>query len=172
MKLLTLILTFCITFNALAASGALQELGRNIDEFQFALTVEWDQKDQGFYEEKSKDFLDNLNYLINDKGLKKEDILMLVENRVSDKSALESLKLKLSLMGDVKSSVELARILKDESKNFYRKGASWNGHRSTEVAGGILVALLIGYVIWFDSTHRICTRSESSKLKSDTSIKM
>ena len=51
MKVMSLLLSLCLTLNLLAASGPVQEIERQVDEYQHALTVEWDQKDQKFYEE-------------------------------------------------------------------------------------------------------------------------
>lgn len=50
MKLTALLLTFCFSLNVMASTGTVQELERHLDEYQYALTVEWDQKDQSFYQ--------------------------------------------------------------------------------------------------------------------------
>ena len=152
MKLLSLVLSLLMTFNVLAASGTAQELERAFDDYQYAVTVEWDQKDQTVYEAETQAFFERMGVLMSEEGVGKEQILALAEKKMGNKQSLEALKLKLSLIGEVKSSEELARVLRDHSKEFYGQGASWSPS-AVEILGGVAAVLLIGYLIWFNANH-------------------
>lgn len=158
MKILSLVLSLCITFNVLAASGTVSELERVIDSYQYSMTVEWDQKDQKFYDTKTDAFIAQVAQVIKKEGLTKDQVLAMSEKRVQDKQALEAMKLKMSLLDKNMSSEELATALRDSSKEFYSKGASWNG-KVAFIAPIALFAVIIGYFVWWDATHE-CVQYE------------
>ncbi len=150
-KLLSLLLVLCFSTNVMA--GSTFGLERAMDEYQFALTVEWDQKDQKFYQAKTDAFFAEMAKLIAKDGLSQEEILSVASKKMSNKTQFEALKLKLSLVGKAPSSSELASVLQSSVKDMYQSGASWNGDAVLPVLGGLLVAALIGYTIWFHATH-------------------
>ena len=150
-KLLSLLLVLCFSTNVMA--GSTIGLERAMDEYQFALTVEWDQKDQKFYQAKTDAFFAEMAKLIAKDGLSQEEILSVASKKMSNKTQFEALKLKLSLVGKAPSSSELASVLQSSVKDMYQSGASWNGDAVLPVLGGLLVAALIGYTIWFHATH-------------------
>lgn len=152
MRLIALLLSFCFTFNVLAASGSVSELERALDEYQYTMTVEWDQKDQEFHEKVTKAFFDKMGVLVSEQGLHKEEVLAFAEKKMANKKAFEALKLKLSLLSEVKSSDELARVLRENSKEFYVQGASW-APDATEVLIWVGIAALIGYLVWFNANY-------------------
>jgi hypothetical protein len=148
MKLISLLLAVCISLNVFAASGTHKELELLIDSYHYELSVEWDQKDQTFYDVKTKQFFEEMGQLMSDKGISKDDLLSLIESKTKDKVLLASIKTKLMLAGNAKSQEELIQVIKDSSKDFYVKGASWNGQVVTSVVGGLLIAGFIGFIIW------------------------
>ena len=168
MKLTALLLTFCFSINVMASTGTVQELERHLDEYQYALTVEWDQKDQSFYRAQTKIFFDQISHAINEQGLGKEEILSLIESKKTDKVAVEALKLKLNLMGKVGSSAELISVLQDNASDFYMRGASWTGNYELWGYGLALVAVL-GYIIWFGQNHECVAWSEKWECSSTSS---
>jgi hypothetical protein len=155
-KLLSIALAFTFTFNVYAAT-AVSELEKSMDDYQYALTVEWDQKDQKFYDAQTQAFFSKMGSLIQEKGLKQEEIISLAEKKIANKQAVEALKLKLNLLGNVKDTTELAAVLKDVSKDMYAQGAAWNG--DAVIIGGIvvLVVAIVGYAIWFSANH-VCVQ--------------
>jgi len=157
MKFVALLLSFLITFNVMASS--VSELERQIDDYQYSMTVEWDQKDQAFYNTRTDAFLKNLAKVIQEKSLTKEEVLALAEKKMNNSKTFEALKLKMLLLGKNVSSEELAQTLKDSAKDFYSTGASWNGDVVTYAVVGVFV-LMIGYAIWFHATHE-CVEWES-----------
>lgn len=158
MKIISWLLISCFTANVFASSG-IQTLERNIDDYQYALTVEWDQKDTKFYDAQTTAFFAKLGKQIAEDGITQADIEALVERKVANKNALAAIKLKLSTLSNVKSSDELARVLKENASEFYVRGASWNGESMVPVIAGLLIVGVIGYAIWFNATHE-CVASE------------
>lgn len=151
-KLMSIVLALTFSLNVFA-SAATQELEKSLDDYQYAMTVEWDQKDQKFADAQTTAFFEKMGKLITDKGLKQEEIIALAEKKIANKQTVEAIKLKLNLIGNVKNSSELNSVLKDISKDMYSKGASWNG--DVVLIGGVvvLVVALVGYAVWFGSTH-------------------
>lgn len=160
MRFVSLLIAFCFSMNVMASTGTIQELERHMDDFQYALSVEWDQKDQAFYDAQTKNFFDNISKLINEKGLTKEQVLKLVESKIKNKDSFEALKLKVSLLSKNASTEDLVNIVKDASKDFYSQGASWNGHVVFSAAIGVVLLGAIVYSIWWDANHE-CVAYES-----------
>lgn len=159
-KLLSVVLAFTFTFNVFAASTATQELEKSLDNYQYAMTVEWDQKDQKFSDAQTEKFLADMGKLIKEKGLKQEEILALAEKKIANKQTVEAMKVKLALIGSVRNSSELASVLKDVSKDMYSQGASWNGDVVMTAGLVVLVVAVVGYAIWFSANHRCVEYSE------------
>lgn len=153
MRLVSLLVAFCFSFNVLASTGTIQELERHMDDYQYALSVEWDQQDQAFYEAKTEAFFQKMSKLINEKGLSQAEVLKMVETKTKNKAALEALKLKISLLAKNASAEELANIVKESSKDLYSQGASWNGEVVFSVALGIVLIGALVYSIWWSATH-------------------
>lgn len=168
MKVLALLLSLCMSLNLMAASGSTEALSQALDEYQYAITVEWDQKDQAFYQKETNAFFEKIGTAVVEGGLSKEAILALAEKKMGNKKSFEALKLKLALTGDVKSPEQLAKFLQENSKEFYQSGASWNGSIDW-VSTGLIVGLiaLVAYSVWFSVTHE-CVESEERYSCSDT----
>jgi hypothetical protein len=153
MRFVSLLVAFCFSLNVMASTGTVQELERSMDDFHYALSVEWDQKDQAFYEAQTKIFFEKMNDLIVNGGLTQDEILKLVESKSKNKAAIEALKLKLSLLPKNLSTTELADIVKQNAKDFYAEGASWNGYVVYSVVLGVVIIGAIAYSIWWSATH-------------------
>jgi len=151
MKFIALLLTICISFNVSAST--IKELDLLVDNYQYDLSVEWDQNDKKFYEEKTNHFFSELSVLMASKKITSEDLVAFVEKKISNKAELEAMKLKLTLLGQVKTPEQLSRVLQEHTKSFYFKGASWNGQAVASVVVGALVLGLIGYVIWHAANY-------------------
>lgn len=166
MRLLSILLSLCITFNVLAASGSIQELERHIDDYQYILTVEWDQKDQKFYDAQTDMFIAKLSELVAKNNLSKEEVLLLSEKKIKDKNAFEAMKLKMSLLDQNISPESLAQTLKESSKDFYSRGASWNGDVAIIVPLA-LIAILIGFAVWHSLTYECVAWEERYSCSTD-----
>ena len=153
MRIISFLVAFCFSLNVMASTGTIQELERHMDDYQYALSVEWDQEDQAFYEAQTKAFFEKMGKLINENGLTQDQILKLVETKTKNKQAIEALKLKLSVLAKGASVEELAQIVKEYSKDLYSQGASWNGHVVFSVVIGLVVVGALAYSIWWDASH-------------------
>lgn len=159
MKLVSLLVAFCFSLNVMASTGSVQELARSIDEYQYALTVEWDQQDDQFYNDQTKMFFNKMEAMIKG-GLSQKDIQSLVETRVNNPKAVEALKLKLSLMTKDATTDELVNVVKEATSNMYGRGASWQGHIIAPAVALALVVAVLAYGAWFDANHD-CVAYES-----------
>ncbi|MBA2404242.1 MAG: hypothetical protein H0V66_05685 [Bdellovibrionales bacterium] len=155
MRLISALLCFCLTFNVMAASGTVQELERALDDYQYALTVDWDQKDANFVTEKTEAFYLVLSQLM-EKGLTQKEVMDLVAKKSKNPKEMDALVLKMELLTkQASSSDELALLMTKNANTFYATGASWEGYYIASIGIGIVVAALIGYSIWWDS-KRTC----------------
>lgn len=153
MRFVSLLVAFCFSLNVMASTGTIQELERNMDDYQYALSVEWDQQDQAFYDAKTNEFFAKMGKLISSEGLTQEEILNLVETKSKNKEAIAALKLKVSLLAKNATAEELANIVKESSKDLYAKGAAWNGEVVFSVALGLVLVGALVYSIWWSATH-------------------
>lgn len=137
-KMLSAILLLCLTANVFATS----HLEAVMDDFQYAMAVEWDQKDIKFQAAQTKKLIAGLEA----SGASTEELLALVEKKVPNKKMVEAIKLKLSLK-NISSEQEIAQVVAESSKDFGVKGASWNGDVVSNV-GVVLVVAVLAYAVY------------------------
>lgn len=154
MRLLSLLICFCFTFNVMASTGTIQELEKALDNYNYSLTVEWDQKDQAFMSEKTEEFYQTLSTLM-DQGLTHDHVISLLSKKIKNAKDLEALQLKVSLLANKASSAEeLASIMTQNSKDLYTRGASWEGTYILISVGVVAAfAALIAYSVWWSNNH-------------------
>jgi hypothetical protein len=155
MKMIALVLSLCFTANVFAATGSVQALERAFDNYNYAVTVEWDQKDPTFHEQQTKKLIEDITTLRNN-GLTRDEIVSVVEKKVADKKALEALKLKLSLL-NITSPEDLSQALRES--DLYTHGASWNGSAAMFIFPALFVVLVV-YLIATDRDYE-CVRWET-----------
>lgn len=156
MKFISLLLCLCLSVNVIASTGV-QSLERSLDEYHYALTVEWDQKDKNFYAAETDKFF----AAVGASGLSKEEILKFIETKVKDKTVLDSLKLRAELLSkNVHSSQELAELLRLNTSGYYARGASWVGDEVFLVGLLVVVGAMLAYAIWWNVKYK-CVASES-----------
>lgn len=153
MRIISLLVAFCFSLNVMASTGTIEELERHMDEYQYALSVEWDQQDQAFYETQTKIFFAKMGDLIKEGGLTQPEIMKMVEAKSKNKQAIEALKLKLSVLSKGATPEELANIVRESAKDMYAEGASWNGEVVFSVALGIVLVGILAYSIWWNASH-------------------
>lgn len=153
MRFIALLVAFCFSLNVMASTGTVQELERALDDYHYALSVEWDQQDQSFYDAKTKEFFSKMESLIKNDGLTQDQVLTLVSKKVNNPKVVEALKLKAALMSKANSAEELAKMVKESTGDMYSQGASWNGQVIVPVVIGLLVVGVIAYSVWWSATH-------------------
>jgi hypothetical protein len=153
MRIISLVLALCFTFNVMAGTGSVVEFEKVVDEYYYDLSVEWDQKDQKFYDAKTKEFFTKLETLINNEGLSQTEIINLLKSKIKDQAMIDSLVVKMSVLNKSESVEELLKVVKDSSQHLYTRGASWNGQVILQATAALIVAAAIGYAVWFDANH-------------------
>ncbi len=158
MKILSAIIVFCFTMNLYASTGALNELSAAMDEYQYSMTVDWDQKDQAFKNKQIEALSAKMGQLFK-QGLTAQDVNVLVENRFKNSQAAEAAKMKIAMMGNNITPANVVELLKTNSSEIYSNGASWNGNTQYFVWGGVVVAIIaiaVAYSQWQNKNYT-CT---------------
>lgn len=163
MRLISALLCFCLTFNVMATSGTTEALENALNDYQYSLTVEWDQKDSTFMAEKTEAFYKTLSLLM-EKGLTQKEITDLVAKKSTNPKELEALTLKLKLLAqNSSSSSDLAQVITENSQKFYATGASWEGYYYTTAGIFAVVAALVAYSIWYESKRTCVATAQGSQ---------
>jgi hypothetical protein len=149
MKTLAFFLVFCISLNVSANEHVIAELERQFDDYVYAVTVEWDQKDPTFQMAKNQQFLSNLSRLSVEKGLTPEDF-----RKIAEKKSIDSSSLTLPMNFSNMDLQELSDWLMAQNQQSYSQGASWNGAAVAFYGGvGLVVVSLMAYSFWFDANY-------------------
>lgn len=160
MRFMFLIVAFCFSFNVMASTGTIQELESALNSYQYSLSVEWDQKDQKFYDSKTQEFFSKIEKLIKDNKLTQEELVAFASERVKKPELVEALKLRTSLLDQNASAEELTKMILESSNEMYSKGASWNGDVIVPYIGVIILVAILAYAKWYDDHHQ-CVKSET-----------
>lgn len=155
MKLIAIALSMCISFNVLADS--VQKLEKVFDDYQYSMTVEWDQKDVAFKEAQNSLLKSQIERMLERKEISVKEIETLVNEKTHDSRLVQDLNQKLR--GE-KVTPELVMSLLEE-RGLYQQGASWS---PDEVADffykGLLVLFVVEIVVAL-ATHTNTTCTET-----------
>lgn len=132
-------------FTVQAHASSQNGLKAAFDEMNYALTVEWDQKDQSFYESQLKKFTATVREL-QKSGLTNAQMIDFAKSQVKDAKVAKDLETAFSMITINKmSSEEASKYMMESMKRSYANGASWNGDVLVYLAVGLLiVALAVG----------------------------
>lgn len=144
MKAISLILTLCLSLNVMASTGTVQDLERSFDLYTYALTVEWDQKDEAFLEKTNQEFSLKLEELV-EAGLTKQNLITFIEKKMSNKRQIQVLKDVIASHPNILTASDLAQVLNENAESFYTRGANWN---SQILQGAVIGILAIGALWW------------------------
>ena len=136
------ILTLSVNSLASTQISQMRQLKQAYDQLNFSLQVEWDQKDQKYYEESLGKFQAKIQGL-QDQGMTNEQLFEFVRSNIKDKKmALDIHEMFNSLNESAMTNDEAREFLMEYASENYSTGASWTG--GAVVAGGILAALIVG----------------------------
>lgn len=137
-KFITLMMVLSIfTVHANAASN--NSLKAAFDELNYALTVEWDQKDKDFYTEQMKNFSGVIRDL-QMKGLSNAQLIDFVKSEVKNEKVAKDLETAFNMISLNKlSSEDASKYMIDTMKKSYSAGASWNGEVFLYLGIGVLL---------------------------------
>lgn len=151
MKLFTLLLSLTLSFSIFASTSRLENL---IDEHQYFLTVEWDQKDKAVFEGKSREFGRKFNDIVTNEVITKKEIMDVFQSHVMDPKAAARLNVRLALLPAQPSAEAIKALFEDTKKDLYARGASWNGEIDWEAVGWIVgIVVIIAAAAWYGASQ-------------------
>lgn len=131
--------------------GSLKEV---FDDLAYSLTVEWDQKDPGFYQKQMNTFQKHI-LVMRQQGLSNAELMDFLISNVKDESAAADLKKFTEIASKQKlSRDEMDSMLKDIISRHYARGSSWIG--TVLIVGGALIVAIVGaaaYMLWDASNN-------------------
>lgn len=142
MKIIPWILLLCMVTNAFG-SATDSAIRSSVEEFEYSLTVDWDQKDQASLEKIMGKFKSDLEAL-KKKGMTDQELLSYIESRATDKKQIERLRAKILLEQPSASPEAMANFFRAELASLKVQGASWNGEAIFSYGfSAVLVGILI-----------------------------
>lgn len=137
-KLFAFSLIFCfLVVNANAATH--NNLKAAFDELNYALSVDWDQKDQDFYKSQMEKFNTTLASL-QAQGMTNQEMIDFTLSQLKNENMRKDLQTALTMVQINKMDPkEAQRYVTDVMNKSYSRGASWGG----EVIVGAVVLVLI-----------------------------
>lgn len=150
-RLFTLLLTMSLFTSLTAQAAGSAGLKQAFDEFNFALNVEWDQKNMEDYKVISKNFTDAVAKL-QAEGLTNQEMVDFALAQVpseTTKKALEAkmLEIKINNMSKTEARTAMMEALKESNI----KGANWSGAGAALLAS-LGVILIVAAILGSSST--------------------
>jgi hypothetical protein len=140
-KLIALMMVLSI-FTVQAQASTHDGLKAAFDELNYALTVEWDQKDKDFHADQMKKFTASLRDL-QSKGLTNAQLVDFAKSQVKNAQVAKDLETALNMIQINKMApAEANKYILDTMKKSYSAGASWNGEVFIYLAVGVLIVAL------------------------------
>jgi hypothetical protein len=166
--IISTVLSFCILHSSIASTGTIDSI---IDDYQYFISVEWDQKDLELRKARSQQFADEVKESFVRSGLTKEDFFKVLERRIPNKRALDRLKLSLSLIGGDLSVQEISELTEDFQKDLYSSGASWNPSEEVQITLFIVGTIIFtGLLIWWAKSYQAETSKSYCELYPNSNI--
>lgn len=138
LKFATFILA--ITIFSAAQANTHEGMKAAFDEFNYATTVEWDQKDQSFLELKKQE----LAMAIEAQGMSREDLISFTKAQLNNEVLGQNLDTVLNAVSMNEMSAEQAHsIMANAIAQAQVKGASWNGVIIMTPVGLLVLVLII-----------------------------
>lgn len=117
-------------------------MGKAFDELNFALNVEWDQKDQNFFNTSVDDFEKNIAEL-QKQGLSNKELLEYTMNKIKDEKTKKEVESIVNVVNESNMNPDEARaFIMSKLSSMYANGASWSGGRV-----GIKLCLLLAVIL-------------------------
>ncbi len=148
---LKLLVTTMVTLSVLSASASVksEKIQGILDNLEYSLSVQWDQKDQKFLNNTLKKFEGELISLKSE-GLTANDLMDHLKNSVLSDDLSSSLELVVALINPDKMKFSDARgFISDFMKDSYSQGANWVGRNGVPMwLTYSLIAVAVGAMIY------------------------
>jgi hypothetical protein len=139
-----LVAMLIFTTNSFAASQS--GLKEAFNEFNYSVSVEWDQKDKAFYDQQVKKLQAEMQ-VQQANGVTNADLVQFVISESKNESLKKDLSLVLLQMKiNQMSQAEALAIVKDKLNKTYAEGASWSG-RGDQIIIGLVVVLVAVWAV-------------------------
>jgi len=139
-----IVFLIAVCFLAAAPAGAASNattLRQAMNDFNYSINVEWDQKDQAFYEAQMEKFQAAMSEL-SAKGMTQAQMIAEARAEIKDSQAAAQLDQAMQLVASNNmSQAETKRLVMDMMTKSQTRGASWGGGMLLNV--GILVGLIV-----------------------------
>ncbi len=137
-KIIASVLSFIfLTGNSFAATG-FKDL---IQEYQYDVTVVWDQKDKEFIQRADEKLISGVETLI-ENGASPQELMNEAITLIPDEKVKADIKQTMGLYGQKKFSKEqLVTFLNQNATQMARQGSSWS------TVGKILVGVVVTYAV-------------------------
>ena len=150
MRLISYFIAFLLIPQMTFASTS--DLKAIIDEYTYSMTVEWDQKDKEFAQQKLSELQASLQELDLEK-FSTDDL-----KQVFPMIRVDVLKDKFDFLKGMKSS-ELESFLIQNQSNLYQQGSSWNSELTFPIVFVGFFVTLVAINIYRDNTKENCALS-------------
>lgn len=142
LRKLTLTMLSFILLSVQVNAGTHNSLAQAIEELNYSLSVEWDQKDQSFYESKMKNFSDTVAEL-QAQGLTNQQLVDQVLSQIKDKNLAQDARTTLNMIQiNQMNATEAHKAISGLLNKSYSRGASWNG----DAADALITLAFLGVV--------------------------
>ena len=118
------------------------ELTRTFDNLNFSLNVEWDQKDQAFFDASLDTFEKDIAEM-QKQGMTNEELIDFTMSKIKDEKTKKEVEAIVKTVNDSKMSSEETRaFVVSKLSSTYANGASWSGGRI-----GVKLCLLLAVIL-------------------------
>ncbi len=137
-QILRTILSLVIVINTAFAGTPERNLEALIADYQYTVSVEWDQLDPKVLSSATDSFFQDLEA----EGFSKEELLDWAKSYAGTQSVNE---LASEFSGLKKS--ELSALVLEKAAQNSMKGASWNGTNDMGIIGGVVVVAIVAWAV-------------------------
>lgn len=145
---------FCLLIGQTnAATG--NSLKAAFDELNYSLTVEWDQKDNAFYNQAQEKFARAVKEL-QAQGLTNKQLMDFAVSSVNDEKLAKDIQTALSMvMINKMSQTQAHKYVTDMLAKSYTKGASWNGGVGAAIGTIIVIVAVVAVALVVSGNARV-----------------
>ena len=137
-----LMLTAFTHVSAMTPIARATDLNKTFDELNYSLNVEWDQKDDKFFDASVNEFEKNIAEL-QKQGLTNKELIDYTLSKIKDNKTKDEVTAIVEVVNESNMSSEEARaFVMTKLSSTYANGASWSGGRV-----GVKLALLLGIIL-------------------------
>lgn len=145
MKRVFIFILMLITFSVQATAATHNGLKSAFEELNYSLSVEWDQKDQNFFNAQSEKFSSEIMKL-HASGLSNQELLDFTISQIKDEKLAREIQTTYSLVSiNAMTAKDAQEHIRSVVEKTYNRGASWNG--TAAFIGGAIFAIVLLAVV-------------------------